>query len=81
MGNRMEGRVVIVTGAGRGIGQAIAVASAREDAELSLAARRARELEEGAAQCREHGAGVVMARTDVTDTGRVARLGDAEVER
>ena len=78
---RLENRVAIITGAGRGIGRAIALAYAREGAKLSLAARSVPELEETASQCRKLGAEVLITPTDVTDPGQVTRLVDATVER
>jgi NAD(P)-dependent dehydrogenase (short-subunit alcohol dehydrogenase family) len=78
---QLEGKTALITGAGRGIGQAIALAYAREGAKLSLAARSVPELEETAAQCRKHGAEVLITSTDVTDAGQVTRLVDATVER
>ena len=78
---QLEGKIALITGAGRGIGQAIALAYAREGAKLSLAARSVPELEETASQCRKLGAEVLITPTDVTDPGQVTRLVDATVER
>jgi 3-oxoacyl-[acyl-carrier protein] reductase len=60
----LRNRVAIITGAGRGIGRAIALAFARQGAQLFLAARTERELTETAKACRQVG---VQARTVVTD--------------
>ena len=78
---RLNDRVAIITGAGRGIGRAIALAYAREGAKLSLAARSISELEETAAQCRKLGTEVLITPTDVTDTSQVERLVDATAEQ
>ena len=55
----LENKIAVITGAGRGIGQAIALAYAREGAILSLAARSASELEETAAECRKLGITII----------------------
>ncbi len=78
--SELEGKVALITGAGRGIGQAIALAYAREGVSLSLAARSASELEETAAECRKSGSEVLITSTDVTDADQVKRLVDATVD-
>lgn len=71
----------LITGAGRGIGRAIAIAYAREGAQLSLAARSVSELEETADLCQKVGSKVLITPTDVTDVNQVERLIDVTVER
>lgn len=63
----LEGRVVAITGASSGIGEATAIACARAGAVVALAARRENRLEAVAARIRDAG-GVATARvTDVSD--------------
>jgi len=78
---KLENRIALITGAGRGIGRTIALAYAREGAILSLAARSIAELEETAGECRKLGAEVLVTCTDVTDRDDVERLVDATVLR
>jgi NAD(P)-dependent dehydrogenase (short-subunit alcohol dehydrogenase family) len=67
---RLPGQVAIVTGAGRGVGRAIAEALAAEGAAVALAARSEPELAE-AAKGLEH---AVAVPTDVTRADDVERL-------
>jgi short-subunit dehydrogenase len=60
-------KVVIITGASSGIGQALAMRLAGEGASLALAARNAERLEAVAATCRQRGAKAIALPTDVAD--------------
>ncbi|MHB0877682.1 MAG: SDR family NAD(P)-dependent oxidoreductase [Anaerolineae bacterium] len=78
---KLAGRVAIVTGAGRGIGAAIATAYAREGASLALAARTPDQLEETNEACRAAGAETLALATDVRDQAAVQRLVAGTLER
>ena len=64
----LKGKGVIVTGASRGIGFAIAEGFAREGANLSICARGAETLEQARARLAGHGATVHAAPCDVADS-------------
>jgi 2-deoxy-D-gluconate 3-dehydrogenase len=70
----LEGRVAIVTGAGRGIGRALALALAEAGADVALAARSAGEIDQVAAEVEERGRRALAVPTDVTESAQVERL-------
>src|SRR5262249_56660424 len=70
-------RVVLVSGIGPGLGGEIALACAREGADLVLAARTQAMLEEVADGVRTRGRRVLAVPTDVTQPGDCERIVDA----
>jgi 7-alpha-hydroxysteroid dehydrogenase len=71
---RLDGKVAIVTGAGRGIGQAVALAFAEQGANVVISARTESEIEATAAQARAFGAKALALPCDVTDAAQLDAL-------
>ena len=71
---KLDGKVVVVTGASKGIGKAIAAAFAAAGAKVVLAARTRETLEQVATDLTESGAEALAVPTDVTDVDAVQRL-------
>ncbi len=74
---RLEGSRAVVTGAGRGIGRAVAERFAEEGARVALLARTKKELEETAAGIRSSGREAVVVPCDLADAAAVARAAKA----
>jgi NAD(P)-dependent dehydrogenase (short-subunit alcohol dehydrogenase family) len=78
---RLEGKVVLITGASRGLGRALAYA--REGADLIINAREgsARDLAETAAQVEAAGGRVLAVTADLANRADVERLAAAALDR
>jgi len=71
---RLGANVALVTGGGRGIGRAVALAFAQAGVDVAVASRTSAELEDVAAHVKRAGAKALAIRTDVTDGEQVERM-------
>lgn len=69
----LQGKVALITGAGQGIGQGIALALAREGIDLLLAGRTLAKVEATAQMAAERGVRAVAVACNVRDAGDLAR--------
>ncbi len=77
----LEGRVTIVTGAGRGIGREIALVLAEAGSDVVVAARTTSEIEATAREVRALGREAMAVSTDVCKAAEVDALVERTVER
>ena len=78
---KLSNRVALVTGAGRGIGRAIAIAFGAEGARVALAARTRNELDEVEAAVRSAGGESVSIESDLSDPAVPDQLASEVAER
>jgi 7-alpha-hydroxysteroid dehydrogenase len=73
---KLDGHVAVVTGAGRGIGEGIAIALAEAGCDVVLTARREHEIEAVAERVRALGRRALAVAGDITDGSFVEELAD-----
>lgn len=73
---KLDGQVVVITGGGRGIGEAIAIGMAEAGADIVVAARRTNEIEAVAEKVRALGRRALAVTTDMMDVAQVQALAD-----
>src|SRR2546430_17323471 len=76
----LEGKTVIVSGVGPGLGREIAATSARDGANVVMGARTQANLEHAAAEIDDSGKQVAWRVTDITDAAQCAALVDTALE-
>jgi NADP-dependent 3-hydroxy acid dehydrogenase YdfG len=79
MSNNIESKVVVITGASSGLGEATARLLSAEGATVVLGARRADRIEALAQELTRDGGKALAVTTDVTDLAQVKNLVDAAV--
>ena len=77
----LEGKIALITGAGRGIGAATAEALAKAGAHVVLTARTAADLELAEERIHQAGGTATIAPMDLVETDGIAKLAGAVAER
>jgi NAD(P)-dependent dehydrogenase (short-subunit alcohol dehydrogenase family) len=77
----LTGKVAVVTGGSKGLGSAFAGALARAGADLAITSRTQTDLDQVAAELREHGHQVLSVRSDVTDEESIHTMVQQVIDR
>ena len=77
----LDGKSIVITGGGTGLGLAMVRALARAGANLAIAGRRPGPIEEAVAEVQTLGRDAVAIPTDVTDSAQVDHLIESGIER
>lgn len=78
---QLNGKVAIVTGAGRGIGRSVALALAQEGAAVALVSRTASELQAVQKEIEEFGGEAAAFQADMADEGQIKGMLEGTVKR
>ncbi len=78
---RLDGQVAVVTGAGKGIGRAIAIGLAEAGADVAIASRTQSDLDAVASEIEALGRSALPLATDATDLAALERLAEQTVSR
>ena len=81
MSNNIEGKVVVITGASSGLGEAAARLLSAQGARVVLGARRVDRIQSLANELAANGGKALAVPTDVTDRAQVQRLVDDAVRK
>lgn len=79
--SKLDGKVILVTGAGRGFGRAMAYAYALNGAKVITVSRTVSELNSLEANIKERGGDVLTVPTDLTDESAINALRDKVLEK
>ena len=76
----LDGKTVVITGGGTGLGREMSVAMAKAGADLVIASRRMGPIEETADAVRAVGRRAIAVSTDVTDSAQVNALFERAID-
>ncbi len=77
---KLDGKIALITGAGRGLGRAMAVTFAEAGADIVAASRTQAQLEQTAAEVKQTGRKCLIVPTDVTNSEQVNAMAAAAIK-